>query len=87
MGRLETQPDTLPGGLAKLSKAKLKAEKTKGQIVLDGFTTLTGVPPEAWEYKLGNRSALEWVLDRYKEKKLKDPDHPREVQHLQVRGL
>ena len=71
--RLETQPDTLPGGLAKLSKAKLKAEKTKGQIVLDGFTTLTGVPPEAWEYKLGNRSALEWVLDRYKEKKPKDP--------------
>ena len=27
----------------------------------------------AWEYKLGNRSALEWILDQYKEKKLKDP--------------
>jgi len=27
----------------------------------------------AWEYKLGNRSALEWVLDQYKEKKPKDP--------------
>jgi len=27
----------------------------------------------AWEYKLGNRSALEWMLDQYKEKKPKDP--------------
>ena len=27
----------------------------------------------AWTYKLGNRSALEWVLDQYKEKKPKDP--------------
>ena len=34
---------------------------------------MTGVPHEAWEYKLGNRSALEWVLDQYKEKKPKDP--------------
>ncbi|TAE02081.1 MAG: hypothetical protein EAZ97_02785, partial [Bacteroidetes bacterium] len=25
------------------------------------------------EYKLGNRSALEWVLDQYKEKKPSDP--------------
>jgi predicted helicase len=26
----------------------------------------------AWEYKLGNCSALEWILDQYKEKKPKD---------------
>ena len=44
-----------------------------GRIVLDSQTTLTGVPPEAWDYKLGNRSALEWILDQYKEKKPKDP--------------
>lgn len=29
--------------------------------------------PIAWEYKLGNRSAIEWVLDRYKECKPRDP--------------
>jgi predicted helicase len=23
-------------------------------------------PPEAWTYKIGNRSALEWVLDQYR---------------------
>jgi predicted helicase len=54
-------------------KAKLKADKESGIIVLDENTTLTGVPKEAWEYKLGNRSALEWILDQYKESKPKDP--------------
>ena len=29
------------------------------------------LPPHP--YKLGNRSALEWILDQYKEKKPKDP--------------
>ena len=24
-----------------------------------------GVPPEAWDYRLGNRSALEWVIYQY----------------------
>jgi predicted helicase len=54
-------------------KAKLKADKTKNHIILDDATTLEGVPAAAWDYKLGNRSALEWVLDRYKEKKPRDP--------------
>ena len=54
-------------------KAKLKADKLKNAIILDTETSLHGVPPEAWEYKLGNRSALEWILDQYKEKKPKDP--------------
>jgi len=26
-----------------------------------------------WDYKLGNRSALEWILEQYKEKTPKDP--------------
>ena len=54
-------------------KATLKTDKEKGTIVLDGQTTLTGVPEEAWEYRLGNRTALEWVLDQYKEKTPRDP--------------
>lgn len=31
------------------------------------------MPVTAWSYKLGNRSALEWILDQYKESKPKDP--------------
>jgi predicted helicase len=36
------------------------------------MTELHGIPAEAWNYKLGNRSALEWILDQYKESKPKD---------------
>ncbi len=53
-------------------KVKLKVDKDKGIITLDADTSLHNVPCEAWEYKLGNRSALEWILDQYKEKKPKD---------------
>ncbi len=58
---------------AKPGRPRLKADKERGLIILDGQTTLEGVPNVAWEYVLGNRSALEWVLDQYKEKKPKDP--------------
>ena len=51
----------------------LRANKEQGVITLDGQTALAGVPAEAWEYQLGTRSALEWVLDQYKERKPKDP--------------
>jgi len=53
-------------------KVKLKADKQTGEIEIDEITKLKGIPKEAWEYKLGNRSALEWILDQYKEKKPKD---------------
>ena len=31
------------------------------------------MPESAWRYRLGSRSALEWVLDQYKERKPRDP--------------
>ncbi|OGN76487.1 MAG: DNA methyltransferase [Chloroflexi bacterium GWB2_49_20] len=52
---------------------RLMARKDAGIIEVDTFTTLKGVPAEAWEYRLGTYSALEWVLERYKEKKPKAP--------------
>ena len=51
----------------------LRADKERNLIILDEQTSLTGVPAEAWEYRLGSRSALEWVLDQYKERKPRDP--------------
>ena len=68
-----TYEATNGAALEKMRKAKLKANKAEGSIELDGFTTLTGIPAAAWNYKLGNRSALEWILDQYKEKKPGDP--------------
>ena len=40
---------------------------------IDNETVLAGIPPAAWAYRLGNRSALDWVLDQHKERKPKDP--------------
>ena len=54
-------------------KAALKADKARSTIILDKKTMLTGVPVEAWDYRLGSRSALEWVLDQYKERTPRDP--------------
>ncbi len=54
-------------------KALLRSDAAAGSITLDSETTLRGIPPEAWTYKLGNRCAIDWVLDQYKEKKPKDP--------------
>lgn len=50
-----------------------KPKQLTRSIALDSEPTLRGIPPEAWRYKLGNRSALDWVLDQYKKKKPKDP--------------
>ncbi len=67
-----SEPEALYTQRPKL-KVKLKANKDAGIIELDEQTALGGVPAIAWDYKLGNRSALEWVLDQYKEKKPSDP--------------
>jgi predicted helicase len=54
-------------------RALLRADKSAGAILLDTETQLSGIPTAAWEYRLGNRSALEWVLDQHKEKTPRDP--------------
>ncbi|MGB5148355.1 MAG: type ISP restriction/modification enzyme, partial [Porticoccaceae bacterium] len=66
-------PDDKARAAGQSPKAMLKADKDAGLIRLDSETTLAGVPAEAWDYRLGNRSALEWILDQYKEKTPKDP--------------
>ncbi len=54
-------------------KTILKADKDNGIIRIDSETTLAGIPPQVWDYKLGNRSGIEWILDQYKEKTPRDP--------------
>jgi len=50
----------------------LKINKQRGCIFIDTETTLSGIPSEAWDYRLANRTAFEWVLDQYREKVPKD---------------
>lgn len=45
---------------------KMSLSKDKTQLKYNDFLTLSGIPPEVYEYKLGNRSALEWVIDQYR---------------------
>jgi len=72
-----TRTDLDPDTTRKAYKAYLRRGGSRtaptDTIELDTLTTLSGIPAAAWEYKLGNRSALEWILDRYKERKPKDP--------------
>lgn len=44
---------------------RMRLSKDRRQLVYNDFLTLSGVPPETYEYRLGNRSALEWVVDQY----------------------
>jgi predicted helicase len=51
---------------------KLSADKRSVQV--NQSLALDGVPPEAFEYRLGSRSALEWVIDQYQVKGASDPN-------------
>jgi len=42
-----------------------KMKRAGDRIIVNETLTLAGIPPVAWSYKLGNRSALEWLIDQY----------------------
>jgi len=54
-------------------KRVLRSDPDMGWVVVDADTQITGIPAEAWSYRLGNRSAIDWVLHQHKEKKPRDP--------------
>ena len=47
---------------------RMKFSKDKTQIRYNDYLTLDGIPAEVFEYRLGTRSALEWVVDQYRVK-------------------
>jgi predicted helicase len=44
---------------------KMRLTPNKDAIVVNEWLTLAGIPQECFQYRLGNRSALEWVIDQY----------------------
>ena len=52
----------------------MKLSKDGRDVIYNEWLTLGGVPPEAHEYRLGNRSALAWVIDQYRVERDKDGD-------------
>ena len=45
---------------------RMKLSKDKTELRYNNFLTLRGIPAAAFDYRLGNRSALEWVIDQYR---------------------
>jgi predicted helicase len=45
---------------------KMKLSKDKTELRVNDSLTLAGIPPAVFEYRLGNRSALEWVIYQYR---------------------
>ncbi len=44
---------------------KMKLSKDKTSLIYNRFLTLSGIPKETYDYRLGNRSAFEWVIAQY----------------------
>ena len=67
---------------------KMRLSKDKTQIVYNDFLTLDKIPAKAFEYRLGNRSALEWIINQYCIKTNKrsgitnDPNRPDDPQYI-----
>ena len=47
---------------------KMKFSKDKTSLIYNEFLTLANVPTKAFDYRLGTRSALEWIIDQYRVK-------------------
>ena len=66
----------------------MKLSKDKTQLVYNDFLTLGSIPPQVFEYRLGNRSALEWIINQYQvstDKRsgiLNDPNRPDDPEYI-----
>ena len=83
LAQLET-----PGALLDWRVEKMRLSQDRTQLTYNRFLTLDGIPPAAFNYRLGNRSALEWVIDQYRVKTDKrsgitnDPNRPDDPQYI-----
>ena len=54
-----------PGAQLDWRVEKMKFSKDKAALIYNDFLTLSGIPTEVFEYRVGNRSALDWIIDQY----------------------
>jgi predicted helicase len=75
---------------------RMKLSKDKSELRYNDFLLLRGIPAAAFDYRLGNRSALEWVIDQYRVSTdprsgiVNDPnrpDDPKYILHLIGQGI
>lgn len=67
----------------------MRLSKDRTQLRYNGFLTLDGSPATAFDYRLGNRSALEWAIDQYRVKTgrrsgiVNDPNRAEDPQYIE----
>jgi len=67
---------------------KMKLNKEKTVLWVNASLSLAGIPPQVFEYRLGNRSALDWVIDQYQVSEDKrsgiqsDPNRPDKPEYI-----
>jgi hypothetical protein len=54
-----------PQGKLDYRVSKMRLGKDKTSLFYNDYWTLTHIPAEVYEYRLGNRSALDWIVDQY----------------------
>ena len=79
---------TAPGVPLSYRVERMRLSKDKACLWVNDSLTLAGIPAEAFEYRLGNRSALEWVIDQYRVTEdapsgiRSDPNRPEDEQYI-----
>lgn len=72
--KIEKDLNYMPKGIENPNKNKffdfLTIKKDKGIIILDSKNRIENISKKAFDYKIGTRCALDWIVDYYKPKKL-----------------
>jgi predicted helicase len=80
----QEDPSVPFGQLYLVEKMKLTPDRIA--VIVNKGLTLAGIPETCFRYRLGNRSALEWVIDQYQISKdarsgiVSDPNNPDAIQ-------
>jgi len=67
---------------------KMRLARDRASLAVNPTLTLAGIPHEAFDYRLGNRSAIEWVVDQYEVTEdprsgiRSDPNRPEDPQYI-----
>ena len=66
----------------------MRLSKGKTAVTVNASLILASIPPQTFSYRLGNRSALEWVIDQHQVRSDKrsgirsDPNRPDDAEYI-----
>ncbi len=77
-----------PASLINWRVQRMKLAPDRSAVIYNDWLTLAGILPECFEYRLGTRSALEWVIRQYRvstdarSEITSDPNRPNELEYI-----